>query len=157
MVPARESLQLTHLLGRGPGPVYRSLGMLAQVFWHARIEHQELGVADGKRQLVGNAVLHGAGSHARTFEPGGFGLASPAQVFAPNVDRDVHHNGPASDQNDRQRHTHAQLLSEILVAVERADKRHARYQRKPDQSLDPPQQVRASDELVGAPRGAVED
>ena len=99
---AGHPLELAHLLGGGPGAIHGPLGVVAQVIRQTCIGHQKFGIANGQRQLVGDAILHRTGGHPRAFEPRRLRLRNAARVFGPQVHRHVHHDGPAGHQNDRQ-------------------------------------------------------
>ena len=105
------------------------------------IGHQELGVADGQRQFVGDAILHGAGGEAGTFESSGLGLGGAPRVLSPQIDGDVDHDCPAGDKDDRQREASAQLLGHARAGLQCADQSYACDQCEPDQALDAPQNV----------------
>src|SRR5438270_11487 len=113
----RAQLALAHLFRGRPGAIHRALGVLAQVFRHTRVGHQELGVADRQRQLVGDPILHRVGRHTCAFETRGFGFGSAPSVFGTQVHRDVQDDGPAGDENHGQRESLAELLGQFLAAL----------------------------------------
>ena len=100
----------------------------------AHVSNASFIVARNARGLgVGRAMGEHCLSEARRL-----GFRGPARILATQVHRHVHDDGPAGNQNDRQCEADAQLLGQILVALERTNQRDARDQGKPDQAFDPP-------------------
>jgi hypothetical protein len=133
---AGHTFELAHDLGRCQRTVHRLLGLLAQVLRQPRIAHQELGIADRQRQLVGDTVLHGIGRRACALEAGKLGLSSAAGFLTAHVPGDLSHDGPAGDNDDPERQLDTDLARQIVHDLRSADDGESPQQGKPGEPLD---------------------